>query len=98
MCSVHGDDFTTAGAKPDLDWLESELETKYKLREDGRVGPGKSDDKEGRVLNRIVRWTEHGLEYEADPRHAEKFIEPIGLSDDNVRFCGARAQMHEGAS
>ena len=39
-CSVHGDDFTTAGAKPDLDWFESELEAKYELRKDGRIGPG----------------------------------------------------------
>ena len=68
VCSVHGDDFTTAGAKPDLDWFESELEAKYELRKGGRIGPGKSDDKEGRVFNRIVRWTDDGLEYEAGPR------------------------------
>ena len=24
VCSVHGDDFTTAVAKPDLDWFEKE--------------------------------------------------------------------------
>ena len=43
------------------------------------MGPGKDDDKEGRVLNSIVRWTEDGLEYEADPRQAEKLIESMGL-------------------
>ena len=68
MSSVHGDDFTTAGAKPDLDWFESELEAKYELRKRGIIGPGKDDDKEGRVFNRVVRWTEDGLEYEPDPR------------------------------
>ena len=68
VSSVHGDDFTTAGSKPDFDCFESELEAKYELRKDGRIGPGKDDDKEGRVLNRVVRWTEDGLEYEVDPR------------------------------
>ena len=66
VCSVHGDDFTTAGAKPDLDWFEKELEAWYELRKGGRDGLGERDDKEGRVLNRDVRWTTHGLEYEAD--------------------------------
>ena len=61
MCSVHGDDFTTAGAKPDLDWFEKELEARYELRKVGRIGPGEHDDKVGRVLNRVVRWTTHGL-------------------------------------
>ena len=84
--SVHGDDSTTAGAKADLDCFESELEAKYELRKGGRIGPGQSDDKEGRVLNRVVRWTDDGLEREADPRQAEKFIDAIGLSGDSVRI------------
>ena len=71
--SVHGDDFTTAGAKPNLDWFESALEAKYELRKGVIIGPCKDDDdKEGRVLNRFARWTEDGLEYEADPRQAKK--------------------------
>ena len=48
-----------------------ELEARYELRNGGRIGPGERDDKEGRVLNRVVRWTTHGLEYEADPRQIE---------------------------
>ena len=30
--SVHGNDFTTAGAKPDLNWLEVKLEASYEVR------------------------------------------------------------------
>ena len=45
VCSVHGDDFTTAGAKHDLDWFENELEARYELRRVGRIGPGEHDDK-----------------------------------------------------
>ena len=55
--SVHGDDFTTAGAKEDLDWFEAQLEAAYELRKGGRLGPGPNDDKTGRILNRVVRWT-----------------------------------------
>ena len=68
-----------AGSKPVLDWFESELEAKYGLRKGGRIGPGNDHDKEGRVLNRVVRWTEDGLEYEAETRQAEKLIESNGL-------------------
>ena len=39
---------------------------KYELSEAARLGPGGERDKEGRVDNRIVRWTEKGLEYEAE--------------------------------
>lgn len=33
--------------------------------------------KEQSILNRIVRWTETGLEYEADPRHAEIVVKEM---------------------
>ena len=85
MSSVHGDDFTTAGAKSDLDWIVSALEAKYELRKGGIIGPCIDDDKEGCVFNRVVRWTEDGLEYEADPRQAEKLIKSNGLSGEGVK-------------
>ena len=83
VCSVHGDDFTTAGAKAHLDWFESQLESQYELRKGGRIGPGPEDCKEGRVLNRIVRWTSTGIEYEADPRQVEKLVESLSLEGAN---------------
>ena len=45
------------------------------------MGPGPSDDKEISILNRIVRWTEEGLLYEADPRHVEKLLRDAGMED-----------------
>ena len=81
--SVYGDDFTTAGAKADLDWFETALEAKYELRKGGRLGPGPEDEKEGRILNRVVRWTPGGLEYEADPRQCEKLLEETELEGAN---------------
>ena len=31
------------------------------------------------MLNRIIRWTINGIQYEADPRQVEKFLREIGL-------------------
>ena len=77
--SVHSDDFTTVGRKKDLDWFKATLSQKYELKETARLGPDPSDDKEVRILNRIVRWTDESIEYEADPRHAEKLVQELGL-------------------
>ena len=66
-CSVHGNDITTTGKKRHLDWFKTELEKLYELKQLARLGPGVGDDKEATVLNRVVRWTPEGLEYEADP-------------------------------
>ena len=82
-CSVHGDDFTTVGGKPDLDWFESEMEKKYELTIGPRIGPGPDDAKEGMVLNRVVRWTADAIAYEAAPRQAEKLIIECGLEGAN---------------
>lgn len=68
MVSVHGDDFTPCGSKRNLDWFEDTLESRYELKRGGRLGPGKNDAKEITVLNRVLRYTDTGLEYEADRR------------------------------
>ena len=68
MTSVHGDDFISCGPKCELDWFEEVLESRYELKKGGRLGPGPNDAKEITVLNRVLRWTDAGLEYEADPR------------------------------
>ena len=51
------------------------LKEKYELKEVARLGPSAADAREARILNRIVRWTDRGLEYEADRPQGEKFIE-----------------------
>ena len=72
--NVHGDDFTATGSKRALDWFETTMREQYELTTQPRLGPGDDDAKEGIILNRIIRWTEQGLEYEVDPRQAEKLI------------------------
>ena len=82
-CSVHGDDFTTTGGKRSLDWFEQEMSKFYELTIGPRLGPGLHDAKECSILNRIVRWTEDAVEYEADPRQVEKLIRECGLEGAN---------------
>ena len=82
--TVHGGDFTTVGPKEDLDWLETEIQEHYELTIKPRMGPGPQDAKEAVILNRIIRWTSSGIEYEADPRQAEKLIAECGMTDTNT--------------
>jgi len=78
--SVHGDDFTSSGPKDALDWFEAALAEQYELTVAPRMGPGPGDAKEGRVLNRIIRWLDGRIEYECDPRQVERLIAECGLS------------------
>jgi hypothetical protein len=82
---VHGDDYCSAGPASSLDWLEGLLADRYEIKTQ-RIGEGKQKNgeekkKEGQVLNRVVRLTEHGWELEADLRHAELIVEQLGLKD-----------------
>ena len=60
-CTVHGDDFTAAGPKDELDWFEAETTKRYVLTVGGRLGPGPLNAKEATVLNRVIRWTSEGF-------------------------------------
>ena len=71
------------GGKTGLDWSENELQKRYELKVGPRLGPGDGDAKEATVLNRVVRWTKEGLEYEADPRQAEELIHECGMEGSN---------------
>ena len=96
MVSGHADDFACSGARPQLQWLEAQLRSKYELTVGARLGPSKNDDHEGSVLNRVVRWTDSGLEYEADPRQAEKLICDTELQGANaVTTPGVKPLSHQ---
>ena len=57
------------------------MRSQYEITVGGRLGPGVTDDKEASVLNRIVRWTDGGIEYEADPRQIEKRLDELDLTE-----------------
>ena len=79
-CSVHGDDFTSSGPKPALDWFEESVGKEYEITIGPRLGPGWKDAKEARSLNRVIRWCDDRIEYEADPRQVERLVAECGLT------------------
>ena len=56
--------------------MQSRYELKYR-----QIGPGSRDDKELCILNRVIRWTPSGIEYEADQRHAEAITAGTGVAE-----------------
>ena len=60
--------------------LTANIDCKFKRK----IGAEKHDLKEMRVLNRILRITEDGLMYEADPRHVELLAKSMGLESCNT--------------
>ena len=77
--TVHGDDFTSSGPEEELLWLKAKMEEKFDIKTNF-LGPDvKRHAQEIRILNRVLRWTSDGIEYEADPRHAEIVVEQLGL-------------------
>ena len=53
-----------------------------------KLGMNKNGQREGKVLNRIIRCTDVGWEIEADPRHAELVVEQLGIGDKGVSAPG----------
>ena len=78
--AVHGDDFTAAGPMTGLNWFNKEMANKYEVKSEF-LGPDGGQSKEIRVLNRVLRWTESGVEYEPDQRHAEIIMKSMGVQD-----------------
>ena len=78
---VHGDDFTILAEKGVIEWFVEGLRRRFELKLKGIIGPRKEDQKEMRVLNRVVTWDERGLRYEADQRHVEILVNQLGLGE-----------------
>ena len=80
---VHGDDFVAVGDTKGLAGIRKALEGKYKLKVQ-TLGARKECTREIRVLNKVVRYTDTGIELEADPRHAEIVVRDLGLSESKI--------------
>ena len=55
----------------------------YTIKVRGILGPDLEDSKEIRILNRTVRWTSEGIEYEADDKHAKTIVAGLNLGEDS---------------
>ena len=47
------------------------------------MGPDSRDAKQVDVLNRVIRWTRHGIAVEADPKHVDKMLEDMDMLNCN---------------
>ena len=90
---VHGDDFAAVGEEKDVAETERILREKYKIKVE-KLGGGAGDSKEIRVLNKVLRYTDKGLELEADPRHAELVVKELRLEGSKPsRVPGSKVDM-----
>ena len=80
-CLVHGDDFVCVGRPEDLKCLKAKLSARFEIKTT-TVGANAHDGevREARILNRVIRITPEGWEYEADQRHADPIIRETGAS------------------
>lgn len=76
---VHGDDYAFSGYDKNLRWFDSRLKQRFEIKTTV-IGSEDCDAKEAKILKRIMRITEPGLELEGDPRHAELIMEELGLT------------------
>ena len=82
MLVAHVDDLIIAAEEGHLNWVRAELEKRYKLKAK-ITGPEEKDEKETQFLGRSVRWTPHGVTWEADTKHVEKLLEQAGMTECN---------------
>ena len=80
---VWGDDFTFLGRDKDLKWCAEVMEMKYEIKVRAMLGPEAGDDKEVRILNRVVRWEKDRIVYEGDEKHAQVVIREMGLEAES---------------
>ena len=74
---IHGDDICCVGPLCYLEKLKDMIMKKYEAKT-SIMGPG-AYDKEAKMLNRSIKWTEVGIEIEADTRHAAEIIKGAGM-------------------
>ena len=74
---VHGDDFVCVGDVADLRWLEKCLKERFEIKSK-MMGLREGESREERTLNRVIRVSDDGWEYEADQRHADLIIKETG--------------------
>ena len=81
---LHGDDFASVGTRVALKWFLQKLESRFEIKT-SVIGTGIGEVREARVLNRILRITEHGREYESGRgRKTTKSSMPISKSTSGV--------------
>ena len=92
---VHGNDFTFSGTKGELENVRGKMEEWYDIKNRGTMVSGAGEIKEVTILGRTVRWTEKGIEYEADGEHRRKLMAAEGLEEDSNIVVGPAVRMDD---
>lgn len=95
---VHGDDFVAVGPMDGLNNFKDVMTSSYECKSD-LIGMGVHDDKELRVLGRMISLREFGVTYEPDIRHVEAVLRDLGLEGANpVGTLGEKEKFEAGLS
>ena len=81
---IHGDDFIAVGDRAEIATFRKLIANRFTVKD--KVVGLRSDlgeTRETRILNRIIRVTTEGWEYEADQRHADMIVQEMGLTKAN---------------
>jgi hypothetical protein len=93
--TVHGDDFMIVADSENLKWMEERMKAAYEVK-CSMLGPEPGMSKEVRILNRTLRWTSSGIEYEPDPKHAKIVIKECEVeASRSSKIPGARKEDDE---
>lgn len=89
-CIVHGDDFVNTGPDKSLRWLEETWKKEFKIK--ARL------NNNSKILNRITRYTDNGIELEAELRHAGLIVQQFGLESAKELSCPSAHEIIKGDS
>ena len=70
----------SVGDKESIRKFEKRMEERFEIKT-RILGTAVGEEKEGRVLNRVIRVTENGWEYEPDQRHVDIIVEAMGMKE-----------------
>ena len=78
---VHGDDFVVVAEDDDVEWLQKLSVRWFEMKVRGKIGDDAEDEKEMVILGRRLRWTQEGLELEADKDILRRLKELFGFDE-----------------
>ena len=83
---MHGDDFLVVSHEEQLHWLNKKTQEEYEIKSQV-MGPEKHLSQDVKILNRTLRWTQVGIEHEADLKHAGLIVKETETA--NMKKCKA---------
>ena len=84
------------GTEANLTWMEEQMRGSFLVKVVGKLGGDATDCKEVCILNRVLRWTDTGILYEADPLHAELLVKALAESKRQAGTPGVKRKPKRG--